>query len=268
MKITTVVITKNSENKLERCLESAKLLGGEILVIDGGSTDRTVEIAKKCGARVVRQREGSYSTWRDQGIEEAKTDWIFYLDSDEEIPFELAKEIIRTTTDYKLQTTSYAIPRRNIIFGHEMRWGGWWPDYVKRLFRKDSLKKWVGDLHEEPVLKVEDPERSRREEMGHLKNPIIHHKHDHVSEMIEKTNKWSETEARLLYESGHPKMTWWRFFRIIKTEIFYRYIWKLGFLDGTSGAVYALYQAFSRFITYVKLWELQKTRNERKNSAQ
>lgn len=249
--ITIVAITKDNEGKIGRCLESVKVLGGEILVIDGGSIDKTVDIAKRHGARVIRQAGGGYSDWRNQGIAEAKSDWIFYLDSDEEITSELGDEILRITNQKSgiRNYGGYAIPRKNIIFGHEMRWGGWYPDYVKRLFKKEALKKWVGDLHEEPVF---DPN------MGQLKNPIIHYKHDHVSEMIEKTNKWSEIEAKLLYNAGHPKMSWWRFFRIIKAEFFYRYIWKLGFLDGTAGAVYAIYQAFSRFITYVKLWEMQK----------
>jgi hypothetical protein len=75
--------------------------------------------------------------------------------------------------------------------------------------------------------------------------------------MVEKTNKWSEIEAKLLLESGHPKMVWWRFFRIMATEMWHRLIRLRGFLDGTEGVVYATYQMWSKFVTYGKLWEMQ-----------
>ena len=78
--------------------------------------------------------------------------------------------------------------------------------------------------------------------------------------MVEKTNKWSEIEAKLLFEAGHPKMSWWRFFRIMATELWYRLIRLKGFLDGVEGVIYAIYQMWSKFITYGKLWEMQTER--------
>lgn len=244
--ISTIIITNNNEDKIKDCLESVKNLPCEILVLDGGSTDKTVEIAKKYGARIIRQKGKGYSSWRNQGIENAKGEWIFYLDSDERVTDELREEIKGVVNN---EISAYAIPRRNIILGREMRHGGWWPDYVKRLFKKSALKKWVGDLHEEPVFSGS---------IGHLQNPIVHLKHDNLSEMVEKTNNWSVIEAKLLLDSGHPKMSWWRFFRIMKTEFFYRFFIKLGFLDGPEGVIYALYQMWSKFVTYSKLWEMQK----------
>lgn len=244
--ISVIIITKNNEDKIKDCLESVKNLPCKILVIDGGSTDKTVEIAKKYGARIIRQKGKGYSDWRNQGLKEAKGEWIFYLDSDERVTNELREEI-KNVVNHGI--SAYAIPRKNIILGREMRHGGWWPDYVKRLFKKKALKEWKGDLHEEPIFSGE---------MGHLKNPLTHLKHDNLSEMVEKTNNWSEIEAKLLLDSGHPKMSWWRFFRIMKTEFFYRFFIKLGFLDGTTGIIYTVYQMWSRFITYAKLWEMQK----------
>lgn len=247
--ISTVVITKNNENKIKDCLESVKSLSGEILVIDGGSTDKTVEVARRYGARIIKQVGRGYSDWRNQGLKNAKGEWIFYLDSDERVSPELAREIELRVTSHESRTFAYAIPRKNIILGREMMHGGWWPDYVKRLFKKSALQKWVGDLHEEPVFNGN---------MELLKSPILHLKHDNLSEMVEKTNQWSAIEAKLLLDAGHPKMVWWRFWRIIKTEFFYRFFVKLGFLDGPEGVIYALYQTWSRFITYAKLWEMQR----------
>lgn len=252
MSLSVVIITRNSADKVGDCLKSVENLADEILVIDGNSTDGTVEIARKYCARIVRQRGNGYSDWRNQGIKEARSEWIFYLDSDERVTPELSKEIEQELNSPHYN--AYAIPRRNIILGKEMRHGGWWPDYVKRLYKKSALRKWVGELHEEPVFEGN---------MGHLEEPMIHLKHDNLSEMVEKTNNWSEIEARLLLEAGHPPMSWWRFFRVIKTELLYRLIIKRGLLDGAEGIIYSIYQAWSKFVTYAKLWEIQKkmTRN-------
>jgi hypothetical protein len=132
--------------------------------------------------------------------------------------------------------------------GREMRHGGWWPDYVKRLFYKDKLKKWVGDLHEEPVFDGV---------MGHLENALIHIKENKLSDMVEKTNKWSEIEARLMFDSNHPKMSLIRFLSAILREFWYRIIKKKAYLDGTEGMIFGIYQVYSRFISYAKLWEMQ-----------
>lgn len=252
MNLSIVIITKDSADKIEDCLKSAKSLAGEILLIDGGSTDGTVEIARKHNARVINQMGEGYADWRNQGIKEAKGEWIFYLDSDERVIPELKTEIKKLLSNKAIKQLSYlvyAIPRRNIILGKEMRHGGWWPDYVKRLYEKSTFKEWVGDLHEEPVFEGK---------MGHLKNPMIHLKHNNLSEMIEKTNRWSEIEAKLLFDAGHPEMSWWRFFRIMATELWYRLIIKKGFLDGVEGVIYAIYQMWSKFVTYAKLWEMQQ----------
>lgn len=245
--ISVVIITKNAASKIEDCLKSVKDLAGEILVVDGDSTDGTVGIAKKYGTRVVKQKGKGFSDWRTEGSKEAKGEWIFYLDFDERSTPELNREIKEIVK--KSSYIAYAIPRRNIILGKEMRHGGWWPDYVKRLYKRSSLRKWVGDLHEEPVFEGK---------MGHLKNPMVHLKHDNLSEMIEKTNKWSEIEAKLLFDANHPKMSWWRFFRIMLTEFWYRLIVKKGFLDRVEGVIYIVYQMWSKFITYAKLWEMQR----------
>jgi hypothetical protein len=244
--ISAIVITKNEEEKIGDCLESLSW-ADEILVIDTGSDDKTIEIATKKKAIVVSYSKGGFSDWRNQGAKEAKNDWLLYVDADERVTPLLRKEILRTIKN-SADIALYAIPRRNIILGKEMKHGGWWPDYVKRLMRKDALDKWEGDLHENPVVKGD---------LGHLKNPLVHIKHAKLSEMVEKTNKWSEIEAKLLLKSGHPKMAGWRFFRIMVTELWYRLIKLKGYRDGTEGVVYAIYQMWSKFVTYGKLWEMQ-----------
>jgi len=248
IKLSAIVITKNEESKLYDCLESLSF-ADEIVVVDNGSEDNTILIAKKFTQKIYKLSKGGFSQLRNKGLEESIGDWVIYVDADERVTPELRNEIQRNIENTNSSFTCFAIPRKNIIFGKEMVHGGWWPDYVKRLFKKDTLTRWVNELHEEPEYKGS---------MGHLRESLLHLKHDSLSEMVEKTNRWSEIEAKLLFESRHPKMSWWRFIRIMLSELWLRLIIKKGFLDGIEGVIYTFYQMWSRFITYGKLWEKQK----------
>ncbi len=243
--ISAIIIARNAQGLIEDCLKSVSW-ADEIILVDTGSSDETVGVAKRLEAKVVETKNGGFSEWRDLGARSAKGDWLIYIDSDERVTEKLREEIKRTI----LEGTdgAYAIPRRNFFLGHKMHWGGWWPDYVIRLIRKDSLVRWEGELHEQPKIKGK---------IGKLKESLTHITHRNLSEMVEKTNNWSEIEARLLFESHHPKMTWWRFFSVAFREFWYRGIIKLGFLDGPVGIIEIIYQMFSRMITYAKLWEMQ-----------
>jgi glycosyltransferase involved in cell wall biosynthesis len=243
--ISAVVIAKNEEEMIEECLKSLSW-ADERLVIDNASSDKTTEIAKKMGASVFKYSKKSFSRLRNIGLKKAKSRWILYIDADERVTSELRQEILATISNPK--APAYAIPRKNIILGREMIHGGWWPDYVKRLFVKSGLLGWEGELHEEPKFEGG---------LLHLKKPIVHIKHSSLSEMVEKSNEWSLIEAKLLFESNHPPMVWWRFLRIMISELFYRLIILRGFLDGPEGVIYSFYQSWSRFLTYAKLWEMQ-----------
>ncbi len=246
--ISGIILAKNNEDKIKDAISSLSGLADEVIVIDTGSTDKTIKIAKENKARVVEVSGGRYSDWRNRGAREAKGEWVFYLDSDERITPELKDEILELT--YGSEYTSFAIPRINVILGKKMMHGGEWPDYQIRLFSPDSKFEWRGDLHERPVYKGK---------LGHLTSPMIHLKHDKLSEMVVKTNKWSEVEAKLLFDANHPKMSWWRFLRIMAPELFGRLIIKGGFLDGPEGVIYSYYQAWSKFLTYAKLAEMQNS---------
>ncbi len=226
------------------------------IIIVGGKVDK--DLYKKCldslswVDEIVKVEtdnlKGGFSDFRNEGARRAKGDWLLYVDTDEEVTEKLREEIKLAISHKSLATGAYAIPRANILLGKRMRWGGWYPDYVLRLIKKDKLKGWFGDLHEQPKIDGE---------IGHLKEPMIHRTHRNLAEMVEKTNKWSEIEARLLFESHHPKMVWWRFFSVAFREFWYRAVLKLGFLDGPVGVIEIIYQMFSRMITYAKLWEIQ-----------
>jgi glycosyltransferase involved in cell wall biosynthesis len=260
MEISVVIIAKNEGRMIDDCLKSVKWVD-EILVVDTGSVDETIDIAKKYKARVVKYTAGkNFSDWRNRGLKEAKGKWVLYVDADERIPDDLKKEILSVIPDRDPESipidsrlrgndiVAYAIPRRNFMFGREVKHIAVPPDYVKRLFKKSTLKEWSGKLHEEPQFSGE---------LGHLQNPMIHEKHETFSEMVEKTNKWSEIEAKLMFEAGHPPMNIPRFLTAILREFWTRMVVHKAFLDGKIGIIYAMYQVFSRFTSYAKLWELQ-----------
>lgn len=235
------------------------------IVLVGGNYDK--ELLKRCldslswTDEIVRVEtdsiSGSFSDWRNGGAKKANSDWLLYVDSDEYVTPELKNEIISLVTNHQSLITAFAIPRSNILLGRRMRWGGWWPDYVVRLIKKDALIKWEGELHEQP--KIRSLPAGRQGSVGKLKNPLIHNSHRSLTEMVEKTNKWSEIEAELLFKSGHPKMNIARFILVGAREFWYRGIRKLGFLDGTIGIIEVFYQTYSRLITYAKLWEKQQS---------
>jgi glycosyltransferase involved in cell wall biosynthesis len=229
IKISAVVLIGGKVNRklLKKCLDSLSWVN-EVVKVETG------------------EKNGGFSDWRNSGIKMAKGDWVLYIDSDEEVTKELGDEIGEETL--KNGFSAYAIPRRNYIFGKEFRHGGTWPDYQKRLFLKKDFIKWIGDLHEEPVFNGD---------LGHLKSPIIHHKDITISEMIDKTNKWSGIEAKLMFNAHHPRMNLIRFFSAGFREFWKRMVVQMAFLDGKKGVVYGLYQVYSRLISYSKLWEMQ-----------
>jgi len=245
--LSVIIIAKNEEQMIEDCLKSINNWTDEILVIDHASTDRTIDIAKKYRAIVNSlPSETTFSQLRNKGLNEANGDWIFYLDADERATDNLKKEIGKVISSPKF--FAYVVPRRNFYLGREVRFGGAYPDYVKRLFKKNKLNGWKGDLHEEPIFEGQ---------LGHLREPMIHITHRDLSSMVEKTRKWSTIEAQLLYDAGHPPITWWRILRMMFVEFWERGIKKQGWRDGTVGWIEIIFQMFSRFITYARLWEMQ-----------
>lgn len=225
-----------------------------VIILKGGKLDE--HLYKKCLDSVswayekvivdTAKVKGKFRQWRNFGAKKAKGDWLLYIDTDEEVTPLLKKEIIDATNNGDF--AAYAIPRKNIFLGKEMHWGGWQPDFVLRLIKKNTFREWVGELHEQPVVNGK---------IGHLKERLTHYSHRNLSDMVDKTNEWSEIEAKLLYDSGHPPMNILRFFSAGAREFWYRGIIKLGFLDGTVGIIEVIYQTFSKLITYSKLWELQ-----------
>jgi glycosyltransferase involved in cell wall biosynthesis len=244
IKISGVVIAKNAEGMIADCLDSLSFCE-EIIVIDNKSEDRTGEIAVKMGAKVVEYSSDDFSEMRNLGMKKAIGEWLLYIDSDERITPELASSIKNCVATNK-NVAAFKIMRKNFYFGnHE------WPyiERLERLFKKDNLDGWYGKLHESPNVKGK---------IGELEGYLLHYTHRDLRSMLEKTIKWSKVEAELRFKSGHPKMSWWRFPRVMLTAFFESYIRQGGWKVGAIGLIESMYQSFSIFVTYARLWEMQQ----------
>lgn len=242
MKLSAIIIAKNAETLIRGCINSV-LFCDEILVLDDNSSDKTKEVAEKLGAKVIEERAKSFAEKRNNGLRHAKGEWVLYIDTDERVSEELKKNILQEIE--KERYAAYKIQRQNFYLGNHP-----WPkiEQLERLFKRTQLKEWFGELHESP--KVEGS-------VGELDGLLFHYTHRDLSSMLAKTIDWSDKEAKLRLAAQHPKMTWWRFPRVMITAFWESYITQQGYKAGTMGLIESMYQAFSIFVTYAKLWELQ-----------
>ena len=244
--MAAIIIARNEEKKIEECLRSVDFCD-EILLVDNGSTDKTVEIAKKHNAKIVVHVAESFADIRNYGLKKANGDWVLYVDADERVTKSLQSEILEAINTQS-DISGYKIKRKNFYY-HSVEWPK--IEQLERLFKKSAIDEWYGDLHETPRVKGE---------LGVLNNYLLHYTHDDLSSMIEKTNKWSEIEAQLRFKANHPQMAWWRFPRVMLTAFLDSYVEQGGWKVGAAGLIEGIFQAYSMFVTYAKLWELQNSK--------
>lgn len=244
--LSVIVICKNEEDRIKACLESVKWCD-EIVIADNGSTDKTLEIAKRYTDKVIEFKDEDFSALRNKAAEKASGDWLIYIDSDERISEPLKNEIARLILNNSF--SAYAISRKNIIFGEEVKYGPFWPDWVIRLLKKSAFNSWEGKVHEQPKFQGK---------LGYTKNSLLHLTHRSVDQIVLKSLEWSKIDAKLRLEANHPKMTGWRFLRILMTELFNQGIIRKGFFSGDIGMMDSILQVFSLYMSYVRLWEMQR----------
>lgn len=246
MSLTVLILTYNEEAHIEKCIKSAAKVADEIVVIDSGSKDRTTEIAKNMGAKVVvRAMTDGFAGQRNFALMQTNAAWIFFLDADERISDDLAGEIKKAVA--KNDQAAYKMPRRSYVFGEWVKYGGWYPDYCLRLMPRTSTK-WEGLAHERPITNL--PIRT-------LGGDIDHYTYSDWSRNITKINSYTTLMAEKMYHSGKRASTLdivihplWAFVRM--------YIFKRGLLDGRLGFIMAAIHSFYTMMKYVKLFYLQQ----------
>ncbi len=244
-KLSIIILAKNVADEIVPTLKTAKKIADEIILIDTGSTDNTLKISKPYITKLIQTKGHDFASWRNLGAKHSHGDWLLYLDSDERIPKPLAGEILANLQEPIHD--AYTIPRYEIFYGRHLNH---WPDpYVLRLIKKTALVGWKGKLHEQPEVKGT---------IGQLKNTLIHLSHRNLKQNLTNTIAWSKLEAQMLLDANHPSIKGWRFWRILLTEFWIRFVKQGLWKDGTEGNIEVIYQMFSRFITYVRLWEMQR----------
>jgi glycosyltransferase involved in cell wall biosynthesis len=246
-KVTAFVITLNEEENIASCLESVSW-ADEILVVDSFSSDRTCDLARERGAKVIQRRWNGINEQRQAGLEHCAHDWVLCLDADERVSHELRDEILRCLRSPSC--AAWEITRHTRYLGRWINHCGWFPDWKLRLFRK-SVSAFTGtDPHDH--VSVEGS-------VGRLKGKIHHYTYRNFAHQIRTINSFSETASARLAEHGRRFSLLallvrppWKFFEV--------YIWKLGFLDGVPGLVISIASAFNVFSRYVKLWERTRLR--------
>lgn len=249
-KVSVVINTLNEEKRLPKALASVRDFASEIIVVDMKSTDSTVEIAKKAGAKVFSHKRVNFvEPARNFGIEKAKYDWVLILDADERMSLGLKaylKEQIK-----KSNFNYFRIPRKNLVFGKWLKHTGWWPDYNIRFFRKGTVS-WNEIIHSVPTTIGDGTDVPAD---GNLS--ILHSHYTSVEEYLLRMNRYTTIQAKQLNKKG--VVFSWRFL-ISKpvAEFLSRYFAREGYKDGTHGLAISLLQAFSELVLYIKLWQKNK----------
>jgi glycosyltransferase involved in cell wall biosynthesis len=290
--LSVVIITHNEEDNIGRTLASVRPLiadgKGEIIVVDSGSTDRTVEIAKSFGAKVFIEEWKGYAAQKNSAIDKAAGEWILTLDADEEVEQPLAMEIAvrfpstrpsqaellervkqsrylitrQSIREFKklakekgltesgifAAVTGFWISRKNEFLGRWIKHGGFWPDPKLRLFKRGLARFEPRIVHEDAKL-IDGIS-------GRLKHSLRHHSYPTLTDYIDHMNRYSSLGAEMAVASGRRGFSLFNIvLRPIATFI-YNYFFRLGFLDGREGLLLHLYHAVYVSWKYAKAWEI------------
>lgn len=245
-KISIAVITLNEEDNIGRCLESVQW-ADDVLVVDSGSEDRTVEIAEKHGARVLHRDWGGFRDQKQFATDQAQHDWILNLDADEWLDSTLQAQVQSVLSDPPDATHSYRFNRLSHYMGTWIRFGSWYPEWIIRLFNRTETE-WDG---REPHVHVNPTEHVHKLD-GHLR----HLPYESVTDHLDHINTYTSTMAQEAHEEGEQssplEATVHAFVAWIKD-----YWLKLGIRGGWVGFVNSVFHAFYTFMKYIKLWRLQ-----------
>ncbi len=244
--LSVVIITKNEQRNIEDCLTSVKW-ADEIVVVDSGSTDKTVDMCRKHNCRVIEVEWLGFGRTKQYAVNQAKNDWILSIDADEQVTANLRDEI-ESLLEYKPRYHGYKVPRQSTYLGRAIRHSGWDRDRPLRLFHRQ-----FGAFNEKPVH--ESIEINGK--TGELTSTLLHHPYPDMQTHIDKMNLYTDLAAGELAAAGR-RSTPLCAITHGAAKFIKMYFLQRGFLDGTAGFILAKNSAFGVYLKYIKLW--QKTR--------
>jgi glycosyltransferase involved in cell wall biosynthesis len=247
MSLSVIIISKNEAASIRRCIESVNW-AEEIIVVDSGSTDNTVDICRELGAKVsITPDWPGFGPQKNRALDLASHEWVLSLDADEWVTPELRDEILAELKNAK--TVAYQLPRLSSFCGTYLKHGGWWPDHIIRLFRKSQCRFSDDLVHERVVVTGE---------IATLKQHLLHESMRDLDHVLAKMNAYSTAGAKMMLAKGRRSSLAtallrgsWAFFRA--------YILRRGFLDGSAGFAQAVTHGEGTYYRYLKLAQLQKS---------
>lgn len=245
--VSVVMAAHNEENNIKECLESISPIADEIIVVDSGSDDKTSEVAKLLGAKVIRTKNYPiFHINKNIAIDAAKCDWVLQMDADERVSPQLAKEVEKAVASSEFD--GYWIPRKNYFLGKFLTKGGQYPDYTLRLYRRGKGRLPAKDVHEQAEVQGK---------VGYLKNDLMHYRDLSFTKYLEGLNRYTDLISTQIKDAGvlpNPisfidymllKPLWW---------FVWTYFRHKGFVDGFPGFIFALFSSLRFPISYLKLW--------------
>jgi glycosyltransferase involved in cell wall biosynthesis len=244
--ISATLIAYNEERNIAGALQSLTW-ADEIVVVDGGSTDATVEICRKVTSKVFSRNWTGYADQKNFAVEKASHNWILSLDADERLSAKLQEEI-QTLLRGGLRYAGYKMPRMAYFMGRWIRHGDWYPDYQLRLFDRQKGRWQGGQVHESVKLVGKT---------GFLQGEIQHFTYHTLSDYLHRLDVYSSLAASDYNQRGEIADAW-KFVGHPLATFIKAYLFKCGFLDGRQGLMVALMGAISVYFKYAKLYEIQR----------
>ncbi len=239
-KLSVIIITKNEAANIHACLESVAW-ADEIIVVDSGSSDATVEICRELGAQVHVHDWPGFGTQKNRALSYATHEWVFSIDADERVTAELQAQLIKAMGDDSKD--GFYVPRLSQFCGRFIRYSGWYPDYVLRLFKRTKGRFSDDMVHERVILEGTE---------GRLSSPLLHYSYLNKADVQRKTEQYASAGAMQMFENGKvasfadaPVRAGWAFVRT--------YCLRLGFLDGIAGFNIARMNARTTYLKYKQL---------------
>lgn len=257
--LSAIVITKNEEKNIARCLQSLEF-ADEIVVVDSESTDKTVQIAKEKGARVFVNAWPGYGPQKNFAAQQAQGDWLLFVDADEEVSAELVQTITKTTTQpnghsfywLRIVTVFLRKPLRH-LYGHNLR-----------LFKKADASWGEAAVHEQVQRTDKSSIRLGDEDTGIIIEPLLHHSHPTVSSYLTKMQHYTTLDAQEMFKTGQHrsgrrvKPRWWLPFWLGKRQFLKLYLYRKGILDGWAGLMWCVLSGYYELVMAKKYLALVK----------